>query len=225
MFRFYNKNRSIVKAKVSKLAAAIRLLNMTREKPIVVNEKMEIIDGQHRFEACKRLKFPIYYIKSTLNGKTNDAIITLNANQSAWQLMDYVKNYADRGYADYKLILECMDKYKVTISCAVAFVSNADTSGSSLIKTGRFKKGATSYHTLAGIHVDFGKIFKGADHILFIRALVILVKSGKYNHKEMFSKFVRQRYDLQGCATVEQYLKMFESMLNHRKRGEKIRLV
>ena len=29
--------------------------------PILVNEKMEIIDGQHRFEAAKSLGLPIYF--------------------------------------------------------------------------------------------------------------------------------------------------------------------
>jgi len=29
--------------------------------PILVNEKFQIIDGQHRFEAAKNLKLPIYY--------------------------------------------------------------------------------------------------------------------------------------------------------------------
>ena len=31
------------------------------KNPIVVNEKMEIIDGQGRFEVCKEKGLPIYY--------------------------------------------------------------------------------------------------------------------------------------------------------------------
>lgn len=30
--------------------------------PIIVNEKKEIIDGQNRFEACKKLNLPVYYV-------------------------------------------------------------------------------------------------------------------------------------------------------------------
>ena len=32
--------------------------------PILVNEKMEVIDGQHRLQAQKELNLPTYYIKN-----------------------------------------------------------------------------------------------------------------------------------------------------------------
>ena len=31
--------------------------------PIVVNNRYQIIDGQHRFEAVKEMKKPVYFIK------------------------------------------------------------------------------------------------------------------------------------------------------------------
>ena len=43
-----------------------RLIKSMQEEylivPIQVNEKMEVIDGQHRIAACKELGFPIYYM-------------------------------------------------------------------------------------------------------------------------------------------------------------------
>lgn len=44
------------------LAKSIKELGLLQ--PILVNENFEIIDGNHRFEACKSLQVPIWYILS-----------------------------------------------------------------------------------------------------------------------------------------------------------------
>lgn len=52
--------------------------------PIVVNEKMEIIDGQGRFEALKELKLPIEYVIAY--GAGQKECIALNANQKKLEI-------------------------------------------------------------------------------------------------------------------------------------------
>lgn len=37
-------------------------MDLTMYSPIIVSEDFRIIDGQHRFEACKELGFPIYFL-------------------------------------------------------------------------------------------------------------------------------------------------------------------
>ena len=69
-----------------------------------------IVEGQHRFEAGKRLgmeEFPCYVI-DWLEGCDEDEIqniiISLNANNKTWTIYDYVKSFADRGDEDYKTL-------------------------------------------------------------------------------------------------------------------------
>ena len=54
-------NREVVSKRVVKITKSIQqngyILN-----PIVVNEKMQVIDGQGRLEALKGLKMPIDYV-------------------------------------------------------------------------------------------------------------------------------------------------------------------
>ena len=53
-------NRDVLSGRLNKLIASISeryVLN-----PIIVNEKFEIIDGQGRYEALKKLNRPIHYI-------------------------------------------------------------------------------------------------------------------------------------------------------------------
>ena len=63
IFKKINGNRGISHSHVTKLTAAIARRNLLQLFPIIVNEKMEIVDGQHRLWAAKRLKLPIYYEK------------------------------------------------------------------------------------------------------------------------------------------------------------------
>ena len=60
LFTYLIGNRDIVDKHVKDLSSQIdeRDLNI----PIIVNEKMEVCDGQHRLEACKHHQLPVYYI-------------------------------------------------------------------------------------------------------------------------------------------------------------------
>lgn len=53
-------NRSVTESRKNQLIASFSAGEVMC--PIIVNEKMEIIDGQGRFEARKALELPIYYI-------------------------------------------------------------------------------------------------------------------------------------------------------------------
>ena len=60
MFSFLDANRKLNVRNYSKL------INSMKEEqlkiPIIVNEKFQIIDGQHRFTAEKELGLPVYYM-------------------------------------------------------------------------------------------------------------------------------------------------------------------
>lgn len=60
LFKKYAKNRDIDGRHVEKLIASIKTANLLDCEPILVNEKMEVIDGQHRLEAAKSLNLDIY---------------------------------------------------------------------------------------------------------------------------------------------------------------------
>lgn len=63
MFKFRDDNRTkIRKRHVDTLAESIQRNNQLEKHPIVVNQDMEIINGQHRLCAAKELGIPVYYI-------------------------------------------------------------------------------------------------------------------------------------------------------------------
>lgn len=81
MFKFKKENREVNYNKVLSLKS--KLLEDGRQiMPIICNSNMEIIDGQHRFEALKELNWEIsYYIDDAITSKD---LISINNTQKSW---------------------------------------------------------------------------------------------------------------------------------------------
>lgn len=70
-------NRDIPESRISKIVESIQTIGWVHN-PIIVNEKMEVIDGQGRLTALQRLKMPIEYIIA--EGAGNKECIYMNMN-------------------------------------------------------------------------------------------------------------------------------------------------
>lgn len=221
-FKFSKHNRKIAEKAVKRLMTSLTNINLSEINPILVNEKNEIIDGQHRLEALRRLKLPVYYIRWQTNSHMDDAIINLNANQRGWTSQEYVEYWANRGKETYQKILECQKAYQLPLAACVLMVTNITAGVGHELKTGKLKTSKVPYTEVAKALNDFFEIFKYAKSTYFIRAFAWLYRSGHYNHKIHFDKFVTQRYKMKRCADKTQYIQMFEEILNYHKRGEKI---
>lgn len=90
--------------------------------PIEVNEHMFIIDGQHRWAACKELGLPVYYIVN--HGGTLDATRIENVTQRRWSLMDFAHSYAEGGNKDYKTFLRMVHDYPRIQASVIQMVCN-----------------------------------------------------------------------------------------------------
>lgn len=108
-FHKLNGNRTVLQQRKNMILASIRERGWIRN-PIVVNEKMEMIDGQGRFEALKELDMPIEYCIS--EGATIDDCIALNLKQKNWTTIDYINCYAEMGKKDYVTLLKYIQDYK-----------------------------------------------------------------------------------------------------------------
>ena len=79
MFEYMDSNRKINAGLVERLVKSIKEIGYIESRPIIVNEDMVVIDGQHRLEACKRLGIPVIYQVSNVD--MSKAMIALNTNQ------------------------------------------------------------------------------------------------------------------------------------------------
>lgn len=101
-------NRKVTEARINKIIQSINKVGYL-SNPIIVNEKLEVIDGQGRLTALERLGLPVEYIVQ--QGVGIDECISMNLNQTNWNLMNYIISFADRGNENYIKLLQLMREY------------------------------------------------------------------------------------------------------------------
>ncbi len=101
-------NRDIPESRISKIVDSIQKIGWIHN-PIVVNENMEVIDGQGRLTALQRLKMPVEYIIAP--GAGTKECVYMNMNMVNWKLPDFIKSYAEQGNENYQRLLTLMEKY------------------------------------------------------------------------------------------------------------------
>lgn len=130
-----NRNVSSVKKILKSIDTVGQLIT-----PIIVNEKYEIIDGQHRYQAWKERNLPIYYI--VCDGYGIKECIAMNTTSENWKSEDYINCYAEYGLFDYVALRSFENKYAGKLSKIVIRAAAAGYYGKSsvdAIKNGTYK--------------------------------------------------------------------------------------
>ena len=128
-FRRLVGNRDVTETRINKILRSIDSVGQIIS-PIIVNENMEVIDGQARIEAFKRRGLPVYYIE--VNGLGEAECIAMNINQSNWRFIDYIQFYAETGNINYTYLLRLLQIYQkllpiTAVLHAITGFSRADT--------------------------------------------------------------------------------------------------
>jgi len=136
---FLKDNRDIDDGDVKRLAESIK--NEGQLQPIVLNEKWEIIEGQHRVHACQLLDIPILYVISV--GATIKQTIVMNNNQKSWRNKDYLKCFSHKNHknsAEYKKIGAFIDEYGLNFSVSINLLAGNENKKSSFTGAERHGK-------------------------------------------------------------------------------------
>ncbi|HEC2229533.1 TPA: ParB N-terminal domain-containing protein [Staphylococcus delphini] len=135
MFKFTKFNRNIL--------FTDEMLKQAKEgfvSPIIVNEHMVVIDGQHRLEHAKKAGVPIeYIIKPGLN---EHDIVRMNTTQRPWSLLNYIESYANQGLEQYVSLLNLINQKHAGTSVVISVASDSTsnpTGLNNLVKTGKFE--------------------------------------------------------------------------------------
>src|SRR5580693_9488423 len=99
LFLKHDSNRELVENNVTKIMKSIETRNLLEFRPILVNEKMQIIDGQHRLEAAKRLGIEVYY--QIMKKPPAETMLLLNTNQKRWTTNDYLNYFCEEWNGQY----------------------------------------------------------------------------------------------------------------------------
>lgn len=116
LFKKLDGNRDV--RKKNALVKSIKEFDLTMYSPIIVSDDFRIVDGQHRFEACKELNLPIYFIVMPTEN-AEKAMIILNKCQSQWRNEEFFQYNVKKVGGSYKELKDYIDKYKIQLTFAV----------------------------------------------------------------------------------------------------------
>lgn len=151
IFRNIDGNRKINQGHVTDLVEAIDRKNLLEYFPVLVNEKMEIIDGQHRLSAAIQLQIDIPYAQ--VHGLKIEDVMQINTNSKSWAMKDFIDSWITLDKPDYKILKTYYEKYKINPSTAVrllkgssyAYIGCGGRQATALIRSGNFKVSSLGY--------------------------------------------------------------------------------
>ena len=221
---------------IKRLAHSIRVYGM-KCNPILVNERMQVIDGQHRLMAAKEAGSFVYYI--VVDGYSLNEVHTLNLNQKNWTKKDYMDGYANMGITSYvklKKFIELNDDY--SFGDCLSFCSNTAGYGS-LSRSNETRTDGKSYNmkevfesgTWKGKDFELAQdmaskirmiktFYVGYNRTTFVGTMIGMFYNEKFDFNEFMHKLRLQPTALLDCANREQYKTLIEDIYNYKSRNK-----
>jgi len=227
-FNKLNANRvQILPRHVQALKASILQRNMLDMRPIIVNSKFEVMDGNHRLEAAKQLGIDIYY---TIDDKSTIQDLLLVNVVRRWTLDDYFNYYCEEKYPEYLKLKEFINKNDIKLGNAIAYCtqSNARTD----FYQGRFKfESFGNVETIQRIKetINFVKRLKMGcnmsytNTIKFWRPIKLLFSHNSFSFDKWMKNLELNISTFGPRGTTMQYVELFEKIYNYHNR-ERIKL-
>lgn len=222
MFKFREDNRKeISNVHVRVLVRSITHNNMLKYKPILVNSKMEVLDGQHRLLAAKEIGVPIFYeVEKDMDIKS---IISLQT-QKAWTTTDYINAYAKNGYEDYIKLSDFCKKNELSITVALSLIEGRSSGAYLKIRNGEFK-----FNMFDGSDEKLGEardIISAVEHYSgkkpYLRssrlwkAMFNIIKHPYYNHSKMLKNLEQLSTRFGPRANYQNYIDLLLYIHNFR---------
>lgn len=221
-FKVLEGNRPIKDGRVNKIVDSINRVGYILS-PILVNEKMEVIDGQGRLTALERLNMPVDYMIQ--NGIGINECRQMNIHQSNWTDYDYVCSFAIRGDENYQRLQSLMDSYDVPAAVVIDAALGVAMEGSGgarceKVRAGTFELDAKNFER-AKWELDYACKFKetakkvGGNKRPFYTAVIYSYRHLDSAGRNRMEAAIRTHaYDLPSLTKAVGYLKYFDGFYN-----------
>jgi hypothetical protein len=218
-FTVLDGNRPIYKGHLNRLVNAIRENNMLRYSPILVNDKFEVIDGQHRLQAAKKLKLELYY--QVIPAGNLSEVQLLNTNNRNWTTEDFLESYVKRGFKDYRYLRDFAEENNMSVSNAVGLLSG----GFNHIEGNHDRMLTFRTGDFVATHKDYAvlmaKRLEEMDKYLepsvrndrdFLKGLEKAYKT--IQHEDLMAKLIASGWKIDRHVTARDYLRRIEDIVN-----------
>ena len=218
LFSYIGGNRVINKAHLKRIK-----MSLSRKQlpvPIIVDSDYKIFDGQHRYEACKEIGLPIYYL--VIPKLSLSDVQILNATMKNWTTDDYCDSYCIIGEnKDYFKYKEYKDRFGFGHNETLVLLN-----GSS--KNEHESRGLWHNFSDGNFKVlNYSQSIKDAERILmtapyyegykrrsYVFALLHCFNQKGYNHQTFLRKLKFQSSKMLDQTTVKNYLILIEKIYN-----------
>lgn len=226
LFKFLKGNRPTNPMHVKRLERSIKINGMLCS-PIIVNEKYEIIDGQHRLLAAKNTGSQIYYI--VVNNYKLEEVHTLNQYQRNFSKADFMNGYADMGVQSYINLRDFSkrhDYFNLTLCSVICAnrLSHNERNKTGIDSKEIFVEGTyitrdmelaeTNANKLKSVESFYDGYYKQSFAVAFLGVLT----NDSFDYEQFINKLRIQPRILQDCANVSQSREMIEEVYNYKRR-------
>jgi hypothetical protein len=221
-FKFRGDNRIVKETHVKGLIENMKLRGWEPGSYVVINERGEVIDGQHRVKAAIQVGIPVLY---TIEKKAGfETIRNLNRNQKNWAITDHIHGFVEENNPHYIKLNNFIKEYKeLKVTECMMLCKNSFTSVSrEEFESGNFMtRDMGKARQWADFIMSLKPFFKGYNRSIFVRAIVkVLSKKPEFKFDKFLHKVQLRPNLITMCGTVEQYISMIEELYNFGSRDK-----
>ena len=221
MFRRLSGNRDVPEQRVQKIMESIQTIGWI-SNPILVNENMEVIDGQGRLEALRRMHLPVEY--RILRGANILTCRMMNDANTPWIGKEFIRSFAETGDEGYKLLWQLMEQYDVNARTVLRLAGRRD-SQERKIKTGEFEFTRADFGkaiaklTIFSPYWKVMKRFRG-NGLVKKKVIFFLVEHGGYPHQRIIDALKICDPNEIYCSSDERLIECIEKVVNRNQRAD-----
>lgn len=231
IFKQISGNRAPNLKHVKRLTDSIKTYGM-KCNPILVNEKMEVIDGQHRLMAAKEANSFVYFI--VIKGYSLNEVHTLNLNQKNWTKRDFMEGYADMGIEPYVKLRNFINKNNdFNFTDCIALCTNT-TCGTNQSLVHAINKNCIEVFeegTWTGRNFELAQDWANKIRMIkqyysnyirstFVGTMIGMFMNDNFDFNHFMHKLSLQPTSLKDCANREQYKELIEQIYNYRSKDK-----
>lgn len=225
IFKTLTGNRDVKNGRVVKTIESIQEFGWLTE-PILVNENLEVIDGQGRLEALRRLEMPVEFIIE--KGIGIKECQGLNHYQKNWSTMDYIDSFIAGGNENYIWLKSMISKYKRLTNNVVLSVASSGGRSASIgtsdyfvaLENGTFKVPEKARIEAEDAMFYLSRFTETAAYLggrkdKLYSAIMFLYLLDGVDRERLCKTINNGRYDgMVASSTIEGYLQQFEILYN-----------
>lgn len=223
IFKTLRGNREITPKRFNAVKESIEMIGWITN-PIIVNENMEVVDGQARLAVLKSKDMPVDYIIEP--GLTIRECQEMNLRSTIWTAEQMIKSNAVNGIDGAEKLLKLMDEFNLPASTACIPCG---------IHRSSLKKQART------ISITDETYMKARNFLLFYKKVEPFLKklNGRKNAQatalfyifehgvdmnEMISAIAKMDHDAFNATKIETMIKSFQEAYNFNKKSKKNRI-